>query len=109
MNRLNKKLMPSFIITVLLFLLVLPVIVKAQAAPPIDIVKILNNIKTVLFWIFDGLVVIMVVWAGVLYLVAHGDPSKVQAANKALVWALVGVAVGLLANFASGFVNWLIS
>ena len=50
----------------------------------------------------------MVVFAGFKYLTARGEPSKIQEANKALIWALVGVAVGLLANSASGIVNWLL-
>lgn len=107
-NGVNKKLIPLFTLTILLVFLVLPIIVEASGHPPINVVAILGRVQTVFFNIFNGLIIIMVVWAGFLYLTARGEPSKVTAANKALIWAVVGVAVGLLANTISGIVAWLV-
>lgn len=99
----DKKIVPIFSLIVLL---ALPMIVNAQ---PAFIGNILTHTIDILFTIFDGLVIIMVAYAGILYVIARGDPSKVTTANKALIWACVGVAVGLLANFASGIVNWFLN
>jgi heme/copper-type cytochrome/quinol oxidase subunit 2 len=100
MNILNKKLASPIIILTFLFL---PIVVAAQQ---INLWNIFNNIITmVLAPIFVGLVTIMFVWAGFLYLTAQGDPSKVQKANQAVIWAVVGVAVGLLAHLVRPFVN----
>lgn len=91
----------------LLFLLVISLILPFTAnAQGINVGAILGRIKTILFIIFDGIVVIMFVIAGLKYLTAKGDPGKVNDANKMLIWAMVGVAVGILANFASGIVNF---
>lgn len=97
----NKKLVSLFTFTVLL--VALPVIVRAQV-PPIDVAAILNNVTNVLFIIFAGLVVIMFLWAGVLYLTAQGDPGQIQKANKAVIFALVGTAVGLLGYSVKDFI-----
>ena len=102
----KQKIGHSFKLTILLILLMSPVIVNAQ---PVDIVAILGRVQDIFFAIFDGLIVIMVVWAAFLYVTARGEPSKVSSANKALIWALVGVAVGILANAVSGIVNWLLN
>ena len=99
----NKKLASLFIFTALL---ILPFIALAQVPPDQVVGNILTRIKNILFIIFDGIVIIMFVFAGIKYLTAKGDPGKINDANKALIWAMVGVAVGILANFASGIVNW---
>ncbi|OGZ66980.1 MAG: hypothetical protein A3D35_01795 [Candidatus Staskawiczbacteria bacterium RIFCSPHIGHO2_02_FULL_34_9] len=100
----NKK---ELYYTVIISLALLPIVISAQV--PINVPNILNNVKIILFQVFNGLVVIMVVYAAIKYLTAKGEPSKIAEANKALTWAVVGVAVGLLANFASAFVNWLLT
>lgn len=98
----NKK---NFFVFLLVALLALPLFANAQ---PINIGAILGRVKTILFVIFDAIAVIIVVYAGIKYLTARGDPTKVNEANKALIWGAVGVAVGLLAPFISGIVNWLL-
>lgn len=101
-NMTIKKLILSFILT----LLILPVVTNAQGTPNIDITKIFNNfLSFVLNPIFFGLIIVMFVWAGILYITANGDPSKIQKANQAVIWAIVGIAVGLLANFIIPFVK----
>ncbi len=86
----DKKLVLTFILAILL---VLPTTANAQ----INVQNILNNVKILLFTIFLGIVVIMVTWAGILYLTARGDPGQIQKANHAIIWAIVGTMVGLLA------------
>lgn len=59
---------------------------------------IIDRLLDKVVWpIFLGLVVIMFIWAGVLFLTAQGDPGKIGAARKAVIWAVVGVMVGFLA------------
>lgn len=42
--------------------------------------------------------VIMIVWAGILYLTSAGDPQKFQTANKAMIYAVIGIAIGVSAS-----------
>lgn len=96
----NKKI--SSILFTALSLSVLPLITFAQ----IDVAGILGRVEGLFWQIFDGLVIIMVVYAGIKYLTAKGEPGKIAEANKALVWALIGVAVGILAQFSSGIISY---
>ena len=77
----------------------LPFVALADAATTPDawVVGIINNLLNRVVWpVFSGIVVIMFIYAGIKYFMAHGDPSKVQEANKAVIWAVVGVMVGLI-------------
>lgn len=57
----------------------------------------LSNIIEQIWIIFAAFAVIMFVWAGMLFLTASGDPSKLDKARKAVAWGVVGVAIGILA------------
>ena len=87
-------------------LLAFPVLVYAQA--PIDVGAILGRIEGILWTVFGGLTIIMIVVAGIFYLTAKGDPGKVDRANKALIWAAVGVTVGILAYSAEAIISYFI-
>ncbi len=91
----------------ILILLALPFVIQAQN-PPDMIVGILGRLIGIFWNVFYGLVIIIFIIAGIMYLTARGDPSKIQSANKTLIWAIVGVAVGLLANFATAIVKSLL-
>ena len=91
-----------FIIVSFWVILLLPSITLAAncAAVPADkwFGCIINNIVDYIVWpLFVGLVVIMVIWAGILFLTARGDPNKIDAARRALIWAVVGIIIGLIA------------
>ena len=62
---------------------------------------IIGNVTSLVLWpVFAGLVVIMFVIAGIKFLTAQGDQTKITEARKTLIWASVGVAVGILAYSA---------
>ncbi len=87
----NKKIVASF---ASITLLVLPTIAFALAS----VQQIITNLMDFIVWpIFVGAVVIMFVWAGFLFVTANGDPTKISTARKAVLWAVVGVVVGLVA------------
>ena len=46
--------------------------------------------------IFIAVSIIMFIWAGILFISAQGDPGKVAEARKAVIWAVIGIVVGLL-------------
>lgn len=59
-------------------------------------------INTMLF-IVGILSVIMIIFAGIRYVTAHGDKAQVQAASQTLIYAIVGLVVAILAY---AIVNW---
>lgn len=64
-----------------------------------------NVIKMVMWPLFSGLVVIMFMYAGILYLTANGDPSRLTKAKSAVIWAVAGIAVGILAYSAQSLIG----
>ena len=82
----------------------LPSVVFAGAAP-IDFEKIINRLLKYVVWpIFLGLVIIMFIYAGVKFLTAQGDPTKISDARKAVIWGIVGIAIAIAAFSAKGLI-----
>jgi len=59
--------------------------------------NIITNFLNIVVWpIFIAVSIIMFIWAGILFISAQGDPGKVAEARKAVIWAVIGIVVGLL-------------
>jgi hypothetical protein len=68
--------------------------------------QIINNIRSLVIWpVFAGLVIIMVMYAGILFVTSSGDPSKITRAKQAVLWAAIGGAIGIVAYVAVGFLK----
>ena len=52
-----------------------------------------------------GVAVIMFLYSGFLYMTSSGDSKKVRMAHQSLLWAVVGLAVGLIAFSVPGIVR----
>jgi low temperature requirement protein LtrA len=84
----------------LLFLILLGVIVLSlpNLVFGADLATILTNVKQFAWDVFAVIVVVMWIVTGVLYLVAMGAPEKLTTAKRALIAAVVGTAIGILAG-----------
>ena len=93
----NKKLLS---LSSIIALLVFPIATFAGQAvvPETWFSEIIGRLMDYVVWpIFTGVIVIMFIYAGFLFLTAAGDPTKITSAKKAAIWAIVGIVVGLLA------------
>ena len=63
-----------------------------------DIGAIIKNIWRFLFMVALGVVPIMAIVAGFMFLSAGGNPEKIKKAKELLLWLAVGVAIILLAG-----------
>ena len=61
-------------------------------------------INTMLF-IVGILSVIMIIFAGIRYVTAHGDKGQVESAKNTLIYAIVGLIVSIVAY---ALVNWVV-
>ncbi len=99
-------------------LLVMPFLAFAQlpttaptpnaTGPVTSVGSVINLINKVLFWIatvFWIVAAIMVFYAAFLYLTAAGDEEKVKKASHTLLYAVVAIAVGLMAYGLPVLVN----
>ncbi len=66
--------------------------------------NLVGVVVNVLMYIAGALAVIMIVYAGFLYTTSAGDSAKVQKAKNALIYAVVGIAVAILAGVIVNFV-----
>jgi len=63
-----------------------------------DITTLVENIINFLIILAIPITAILVVYAGYLYITSAGNEDKVKTAQKALIWAIVGFAVVLVAS-----------
>ena len=59
-------------------------------------INIFDPIFSILWPLFAGFSVIMFIVAAFMFLTANGEPGKILLARNAMIWASVGVGVGLL-------------
>jgi len=94
------------VIPLLLTLIVASYPVPVFAQPPpavepitdIDLEVIIERITNWIFFIFFALAVIFVVFAAFNFLTAAGDPDKAKSARNQLTYAIIAIAVALIAR-----------
>lgn len=97
----NKKLialLPS------VTLLLLPVAVLADIDPGLapgaqnlSITQIVNIVLNFIWPLFVGFAVIFFLIAGFQFLTAQGAPDKIATARMSVLWAVIGVVLGIIA------------
>jgi len=65
--------------------------------------NIVQNVLTFMYWIVGIVAVIMIIVSGIMYTTSGGDPAKVKKAKDALMVAVIGLIIALL---AAVIVNW---
>ena len=65
-------------------------------SPVTNILTIINNFAGFFIGLSGALAVVIVIYAGYLYMFSGGDPSKVQTAHKALLYTAIGYGIILL-------------
>jgi hypothetical protein len=94
--------MKSIAIVTFIFLLCSPFAYAGQPDIPdttnIDIWEILDRALNWFFGIALSVAAIMLVYAGFTYVTASGNEEKIKTATKTLIFALIGVAIALLAK-----------
>lgn len=94
----NKKLILASIM-----MFALPVLALAQITETVPTGKyntvsgIFNAILTPVYIVAAGLTVLMVIVAGILFITANGNADQVGKARTALIWAVAGLGVAILA------------
>lgn len=71
--------------------------------PPADNAKF-QSVLSIVFTIAGAVAVIMVVLGGISYILSAGDPQKTAKAKDTILYAVIGLAVAILANVIVVFV-----
>lgn len=61
------------------------------------VTSIVTRVANVAGFIILAISVLMILWSAFLFLTSGGDPTKVGSARSTIIFALIGVAVALLA------------
>jgi len=72
---------------------------------PEEAISLLRQVLVWLATIFWILAVIFIFWAALNYLTARGDQEKADKAKKMLWYAIIAIAIGLIAYSLPTFVN----
>ncbi|PIT92691.1 MAG: hypothetical protein COU08_00825 [Candidatus Harrisonbacteria bacterium CG10_big_fil_rev_8_21_14_0_10_42_17] len=91
--------------------LMVPAVVLAQGHPPStsdQFILVIEDIADILFSFLLILAVVFIVISAYYYLTSQGNSEKVQKAHATLIYALVAVAVGLIAFSLVEFVQKII-
>ena len=62
-----------------------------------DVINILERLLSWIYTLFFIIAAIMIVWAGFSYLTAGGDEEKVSKAHRQFIYAIVAIAVAIVA------------
>ncbi len=91
----------KILLLIILEVLALPLIGSAQlhsyGYQTFSIWSLVDSIVSVIWILFEALVIICFVMAAVLFLTAQGAPEKLNTAKSAFIWGIVGVIVGIIA------------
>jgi len=111
----NKKTLYSLLSFMILLLIFAPqvIILAADAAPaaaaaggiPQDLKTIVGNFAKNLGTMSAGLSIIAFIVAGIMFLTATGNPSRMTIAKGALIAAVVGIVILALSTTADKFVT----
>ena len=70
---------------------------------------VMKNIINYVVWpIAVGVVIVLFIMAGMIFLTAQGEPGKIETARKAVTWGVVGVIIILISFSIIATVKWLI-
>lgn len=64
----------------------------------------IGNVLQVVFGIGGGIALIVIIIAGIQFILSRGDPQKSAVARSAIIYALIGLAVMVSAFAIVGFV-----
>lgn len=67
-----------------------------------DLGKLLEKIGETIIDLAIPIAVILIIWIGIQFMTAQGNPEKINKAKKALFWVIIGLAIILIGN---GFVS----
>lgn len=60
-----------------------------------DFPTLIAKIATYIRDLIAGIAVLVFIWAGILYLTSGANPSNIQKANKAVLYAVIGLGIAI--------------
>ncbi|MBX4200786.1 pilin [Candidatus Parcubacteria bacterium] len=106
---LKKASLPTILASLILPLTTFAADPFPMLKPPKNLTLNVINIIVAFFNIFWPIVVtiiiVMLMWSGIMFLTAAGDPAKISTAKKAILWAIIGVVIIVLSYSIISIIN----
>lgn len=64
-----------------------------------DTDALVNNVITIIIWIAGALAVIYLVYSGILYITAAGNPDQAKKGQQGVINAIIGIVIIVAAYF----------
>jgi hypothetical protein len=107
-----KKKLITLLLSVISLSLAALALAQISLPNPLDPINnftsLICNIAVYIFGFIGALATIMFVWAGILYLTSGANPGNAQKANKAVLYAIIGLAIALAGEGLIVFVSQVI-
>jgi len=75
---------------------------------PLDSENFEDLVNSIAGWVYKlgiPVVVIMIIWAGLLFVMSGGDEEKIKKAKKNLLWAVIGLTIILLSTSLTAIIK----
>lgn len=76
----------------------------ASNIPAIQADTLLPAILSTVYWVAGAAAIIVIVIAGIFYSISQGDATKIKRAKEAILYALVGLVVVMVAFVITNFI-----
>jgi hypothetical protein len=102
-----KKFSLLFIVILIFFATTLVFGITRADAPagdipnPLDATSFTDLIGDIIVWVRNigiGIAIIMIIYAGFLFMTSGGSEEKVTTARKTLIWSLIGLAILIMGS-----------
>lgn len=70
-----------------------------------DIFRVLSDVVQYIYTIFFIVAVIFILFAAFSFLMAKGDPEKINSARNQILWACVAIAIALVSVGVAAIIN----
>lgn len=70
---------------------------------------LIGNIATYLFNVVGAIAVVVIIWAGILFLTSTGNEARLGTAKKALLYAAIGLAIAMAGTGLIELVKFIIT
>lgn len=72
--------------------------------PKVNADELIPGILTTVYWAAGASAIIVIVIAGIFYAISQGDAAKIKRAKEAILYALVGLVVVMVAFVITNFI-----
>lgn len=77
---------------------------KPASMPDMSVGNVVNSVLNIVYFLVGIIAVGMIIYAGIQYLTANGEPNKAKKAMDTIIFAVVGLIVVIAAYAITNFV-----